>query len=36
MKVNEKKTKAPDNEHWVLLLYERYKEIYGDPKTKGD
>lgn len=20
-----------DNEHWVITLYERYVELYGDP-----
>lgn len=29
-------TEKDENEHWILTLYKRYVELYGDPdETKS-
>jgi hypothetical protein len=27
--------KDEEEEHWIITLYQRYRELYGDPETQA-
>jgi len=33
--MTDKSDENQDDEHWVLTLYQRYRELYGDPETQA-
>jgi hypothetical protein len=33
--MTEKKDEESEDENWIITLYQRYRELYGDPEKQG-
>ena len=34
--MTEKKDEEQEDEHWILTLYQRYRQLYGDPEKLAE